>query len=112
MKTITLSLLFSMILFADAAFALTGREIMEKNDALKKPDSSIQKNVLLIIKGDREEKKEMESLLADPDTPGLGDAPLEGQDAHDAPPSAGTSGSPMTRLESWNSQRAESWTAR
>lgn len=42
------------------AFAITGREIMEKNDALLKDKTSIRKSVLLIIKGGRKEKKEFD----------------------------------------------------
>lgn len=53
----------SFFLIAGGAFALTGREIMEKNDALKEPKTSMQKNVLLIVKGEKKEKKEFEGIM-------------------------------------------------
>jgi hypothetical protein len=63
MKIITVNIFLTLLLISESAFALTGREVMEKNNALKKADSSIQKNVLLIIKGDKQEKKEMDGIM-------------------------------------------------
>ena len=56
-------ILLSFILMTGSSFALTGREIMEKSDALKEAKTSIQKNILLIIKGDKKEKKEFSGIM-------------------------------------------------
>ncbi|MBN2041810.1 MAG: outer membrane lipoprotein-sorting protein [Spirochaetes bacterium] len=53
----------SVILIGDNAYALNGREIMEKNDALKKPGTSMQTSVLLIVKGNKKEKKEFSGIM-------------------------------------------------
>lgn len=53
----------SLLIFGNNAFALTGRQVMEKSDALKKPKTSMQKNVLLIIKGNKKEKKEFSGIM-------------------------------------------------
>ncbi len=59
----TLALAF----LAESAFAMTGREIMEKNDALPEAKTAIQSSVLIIIhgKGDkaRKTRKEFHSYL-------------------------------------------------
>lgn len=47
-----------MLLLAQAAFGMTGREIMEKTDALKKPDTAISKVIMEIYKGGAVEEKE------------------------------------------------------
>jgi len=55
--------IISIIVFTSAsAFAVTGREIMGKNDSLKKYKTSRNKSVLLIIKDGRSEKKEYEGV--------------------------------------------------
>jgi hypothetical protein len=63
MKKIIFITVISVLFATNSLFALTGREIMEKNDALKKPETSVQKCVLLIIKGDKQEKKEFEGIM-------------------------------------------------
>jgi len=52
---ITALIIFSMSL---PAFAMTGREIMEKSDALPQPDTTKSKILMLIHKGGRIEEKE------------------------------------------------------
>ncbi len=47
---------------APAAFAITGREIMEKNDKLPSSSASIQESLLVIQKGKAVEKKEFTSV--------------------------------------------------
>ncbi len=54
---------FFLALFAVTAFGLTGREIMEKSDALKKPDTAASKILMKIYKGKRVEEKEFTLLL-------------------------------------------------
>jgi len=50
--------LFLSLLIASPVFALTGREIMEKSDALPQPDSGITKVLMVIQKGKRMDEKE------------------------------------------------------
>lgn len=58
MKKSTIALCFLMFLFHQAAFGMTGREIMEKTDALKKPDTAASKVLMEIQKGGKVEEKE------------------------------------------------------
>jgi hypothetical protein len=52
-----LSFILVLLLFSQNVFALTGKEIMKKNDDLPDGESSIREAVLLVIKGKRSEKK-------------------------------------------------------
>lgn len=58
MKHITIALTTLIFLLPTGSWALTGREIMEKNDRLKKGKTWTQESVLLIIKGSSRIKKE------------------------------------------------------
>ncbi len=58
MKHITAVITLFSLLLPAGSWALTGREIMEKNDGLKKGKTSVQESVLLIIKGSSSIKKE------------------------------------------------------
>jgi len=57
-KAAILSITLTLALLAEGAFALTAKQIMQKNESLPKAKSSMQTSVLLIIKGSRKEKKE------------------------------------------------------
>ncbi len=57
-----LTLVITLLFITGNGFALTGRQIMEKNDALKEAKSARQDSVLLINKGPRKEKKEFSGV--------------------------------------------------
>jgi outer membrane lipoprotein-sorting protein len=61
LKIILSGLLFSTLLVSDI-FALTGREIMMKNDALPEGKTGIQESVLVILKGSRKEIKKFNGI--------------------------------------------------
>ncbi len=63
MRRVMLYVFIFIFVYGGSLYALTGREIMEKNDALKKPETSIEKCILLIIKGSKQEKKEFEGIM-------------------------------------------------
>ncbi len=48
-----------IFLFCQPLYALTGREIMEKSDALPEPDTALSKILMRIHKGDAVEEKEL-----------------------------------------------------
>lgn len=50
------------IFTASSAFAITGREIMERNDALPSSKASFQNSILAIQKGSHKEIKKLESI--------------------------------------------------
>ncbi|MCP5104748.1 MAG: outer membrane lipoprotein-sorting protein, partial [bacterium] len=53
----TIGMILMVLFLSQAGFALTGKEIMEKNDALPKGKSFTRDSVLLVVKGKRKEKK-------------------------------------------------------
>ncbi len=61
-NSIFTSVILTGLLLTPEAWALTGRQIMEKNDRLKKPRTSIQESVLLIIKGYAKTKKTFKGI--------------------------------------------------
>lgn len=58
MKCKILLVCFMAILIAQPLFALTGREIMEKSDALPEPRTAMSRLLMLVYKGERVEEKE------------------------------------------------------
>lgn len=58
MRTRIMTMIFMAMLACQSAFALTGREIMEKTDALAEPQTSMMTILMKIYKGDRMEEKE------------------------------------------------------
>jgi len=58
MKKKAVVLCFMMFLLSQSLYALTGREIMEKTDALKEPDSAASKVLMVITKGGDVQEKE------------------------------------------------------
>ncbi len=61
---VRLVLAITLVLFCtQSLWALTGREIMEKSDALKKPDSAVNYAVMTIRKGKRTLEKEFEMIV-------------------------------------------------
>lgn len=54
-------LIICVLFLSTPVFALTGREIMEKNDALPEADTAVSTVLMLIHKGDRITEKEFES---------------------------------------------------
>lgn len=63
MKRIIIYVFIFVFIYANTLYALTGREIMERNDALKEANTSIEKCVLLIVKGSKQEKKVFEGIM-------------------------------------------------
>ncbi len=62
MKHITSLITLLLLILPAGSWALTGREIMDKNDRLKKGKTSVQESVLLIIKGSSSIKKEFSGI--------------------------------------------------
>jgi hypothetical protein len=58
MRTRIMMMIFMAMMVCQSAFALTGREIMEKTDALAEPQTSMMTILMKIYKGDRMEEKE------------------------------------------------------
>ena len=58
MKRTAAFLCFVILLLSQASYGMTGREIMEKTDALKKPDSAASKVIMEIHKGGDVQEKE------------------------------------------------------
>lgn len=58
MKIKMLLVCFIIVFFAQPLYALTGREVMEKSDALPEPQTAMSKILMLIHKGGRVEEKE------------------------------------------------------
>lgn len=61
MKTRCLMAALFIFFLANPLFALTGREVMEKNDALPKPETTVTSVLMKIYKGGRVMEKEFES---------------------------------------------------
>ena len=60
MKTKFFLTIFLVLFLSNPLFALTGREIMEKNDALPEPETTISSTLMQIHKGGRIMEKEFE----------------------------------------------------
>ncbi len=58
MKCKILLVCFMAILIAQPLFAQTGREIMEKSDALPEPQTAMSRLLMMVYKGERVEEKE------------------------------------------------------
>lgn len=58
MKIKSLFICFLIVMIAQPLYALTGREIMEKSDALPEPQTALSKILMLVHKGGRVEEKE------------------------------------------------------
>ncbi len=56
-------MVFALLLVSQDVFALTGREVMEKSDALPKGETSSQEAVLAIFRGSQVEKKVFSAQL-------------------------------------------------
>ena len=58
MKRNVFLICFMFMLTAQSLYAFTGREIMEKSDALPEPQTAMSKLLMLVYKGERVEEKE------------------------------------------------------
>ena len=63
MKKATAACIVALVMSLQSAYALTGQEIMEKNDQLPEARTAEQVSVLAIFKGKRLEKKEFSGVL-------------------------------------------------